>query len=181
MCLAAKTPSTIAQQKAATTPKLMKTMEATNWKREGKNREGLASSLFIALMCLWLSGPNICVVFASSRPGRKRGQTCGCFTHDSWDAAGFSSPHLNPSSLFLTCHWKAYSVTQGRTLSAGWLQRKASDSTTRDGFLPESYAATFTSNYHHMLEYLWPNTSCKNHDKCNTPRPPKFIKNICTF
>lgn len=35
MCLAAKTPSTIAQQKAATTPKLMKTMEATNWKERG--------------------------------------------------------------------------------------------------------------------------------------------------
>lgn len=34
MCLAAKTPSTMAQQKAATTPKLMKTMEATNWKRK---------------------------------------------------------------------------------------------------------------------------------------------------
>lgn len=30
MCLAAKTPSTMAQQKAATTPKLMKTMDATN-------------------------------------------------------------------------------------------------------------------------------------------------------
>lgn len=35
MCLAAKTPSTIAQQNAATTPKLMKTMEATNWKWGG--------------------------------------------------------------------------------------------------------------------------------------------------
>lgn len=30
MCLAAKTPSTIAQQKEATTPKLMKTMDATS-------------------------------------------------------------------------------------------------------------------------------------------------------
>lgn len=30
MCLAAKTPSTIAQQNEATTPKLMKTMEATS-------------------------------------------------------------------------------------------------------------------------------------------------------
>lgn len=30
MCLAAKTPSTIAQQKAATAPKLMKTIDATN-------------------------------------------------------------------------------------------------------------------------------------------------------
>ena len=34
MCLAANTPSTIAQQKAATTPKLMKTMEATNCERK---------------------------------------------------------------------------------------------------------------------------------------------------
>lgn len=34
MCLAANTPSTIAQQKAATTPKLMKTIDATNCKRE---------------------------------------------------------------------------------------------------------------------------------------------------
>lgn len=39
MCLAAKTPSTIAQQKAATTPKLMKTMEATNWGEEERERE----------------------------------------------------------------------------------------------------------------------------------------------
>lgn len=30
MCRAAKTPSTMAQQKAATTPKLMKTIDATN-------------------------------------------------------------------------------------------------------------------------------------------------------
>lgn len=36
MCLAAKTPSTIAQQKAATAPKLMKTMDATNWRRENR-------------------------------------------------------------------------------------------------------------------------------------------------
>lgn len=52
ICLAAKTPSTIAQQKAATTPKLMKTMEATNWKERGgvggwREREGSVS--FIAL------------------------------------------------------------------------------------------------------------------------------------
>lgn len=39
MCLAAKTPSTIAQQKAATTPKLMKTIDATNWKRQMKTEE----------------------------------------------------------------------------------------------------------------------------------------------
>lgn len=34
MCLAAKTPSTIAQQKAATTPKLMKTIDATSCERK---------------------------------------------------------------------------------------------------------------------------------------------------
>lgn len=34
MCLAAKTPSTIAQQKAATAPKLMKTIDATNCGRK---------------------------------------------------------------------------------------------------------------------------------------------------
>lgn len=34
MCLAGKTPSTIAQQKAATTPKLMKTIDATNCGRK---------------------------------------------------------------------------------------------------------------------------------------------------
>lgn len=33
MCRAANTPSTMAQQKAATTPKLMKTMAATSWGR----------------------------------------------------------------------------------------------------------------------------------------------------
>lgn len=60
MCRAAKTPSTIAQQKAATTPKLMKTMEATNWKRgvEGCKR-ALVSSLFISQACLYLSSPNM--------------------------------------------------------------------------------------------------------------------------
>lgn len=50
MCLAAKTPSTIAQQKAATTPKLMKTMEATNWKRGDGGWGGRERSIsFIAL------------------------------------------------------------------------------------------------------------------------------------
>jgi len=34
MCLAAKTPSTIAQQKAATTPKLINTIDATNCGRK---------------------------------------------------------------------------------------------------------------------------------------------------
>lgn len=32
MCLVANTPSTMAQQKAATTPKLMNTIDATSWK-----------------------------------------------------------------------------------------------------------------------------------------------------
>lgn len=42
MCRAAKTPSTTAQQKAATTPKLMNTMAATSWKqrRERLGRGG---------------------------------------------------------------------------------------------------------------------------------------------
>lgn len=34
MCLAAKTPSTMAQQKAAITPKLINTIEATSCRRE---------------------------------------------------------------------------------------------------------------------------------------------------
>lgn len=45
MCLAANTPSTIAQQKAATTPKLMKTIDATNWKRH--NTEEHQTSSFV--------------------------------------------------------------------------------------------------------------------------------------
>lgn len=41
MCLAAKTPSTMAQQKAAITPKLIKTIEATNCE-ENKTKSLLA-------------------------------------------------------------------------------------------------------------------------------------------
>lgn len=37
MCLAANTPSTMAQQKAATTPKLMKTMDATSCETEQRS------------------------------------------------------------------------------------------------------------------------------------------------
>lgn len=40
MCRAANTPSTTAQQKAATTPKLINTMAATNWKQKKKEAVG---------------------------------------------------------------------------------------------------------------------------------------------
>lgn len=44
MCLAANTPSTMAQQKAATTPKLMNTTAATSWKQKGELSPPLGAS-----------------------------------------------------------------------------------------------------------------------------------------
>lgn len=132
MCLAAKTPSTIAQQKAATTPKLMKTMEATNWKERGGvegERGALASSLFITLTCLYPSSPNMehsdfpsaAGLFASWRLCGE-GQQENTLVHRPL----FSLPLISltpPFFIFLNCHSKAYLVAQGHTLSAGWLER----------------------------------------------------------
>lgn len=148
MCLAAKTPSTIAQQKAATTPKLMKTMEATNWKRGvggGGDRGALASSLFITLTYVYLSSPNMehfdfpsaAGLFVLSCLCMEGQQEDTLFHQPTGSTAGFSSLNLPHSAFFsfFKCHSKAYSAAQGRTLSAGQLERKAPDSRTRDGFL----------------------------------------------
>lgn len=153
MCLAAKTPSTIAQQNAATTPKLMKTMEATNWKRrmEGGGRGALASSLFITLTCLYLSSanmeqfdfPSATRLFVSSRLCTEGQQEDTHFHQPTGSTAGCSSlnvPH-SPFSFFFffiyffNCHLKAYSVAQGRTLS-GAVRVAGEEGTgfkTRDG------------------------------------------------
>lgn len=101
MCLAAKTPSTIAQQNAATTPKLMKTMEATNWKRRmggWGGRGALASSLFITLTCLYLSSanmeqfdfPSATRLFVSSRLCTEGQQEDTHFHQPTGSTAGFS-------------------------------------------------------------------------------------------
>lgn len=150
MCRAAKTPSMIAQQKAATTPKLMKTMEATNWKRRrgGGDKTGAsASSLFITLTCLYLSSPNMqhllflfffffpSATMASACRGKGGGLNC----------SGILLPSFAPRFPFLNLSLEAYSVAWSHTPSAGWPERKASGSETRDGSFylrGDVYAAT---------------------------------------
>lgn len=100
MCLAAKTPSTIAQQKAATTPKLMKTMEATNWKWGGGQKRVSIIVLHRPGVFVPQQSQHAASVLCLHHQRARRRTNAWLFHQDTGSAAGFSSPRLTPFSFF---------------------------------------------------------------------------------